>query len=72
MESPPEETLWRGYLERNSTRRVGDIAEALSGERLSGSSISRMKCRLSERLQAWRGRPLSGAYPYLTWTGPAW
>lgn len=65
MESPLEEALWRAYLEGISTRRVGDISEALAGEGLSASSISRLNGRLSERLQAWRERPLSGAYPYL-------
>lgn len=65
MESPLEEALWRAYLEGISTRRVGDIAEALAGEGLSASSVSRLNGRLSERLQAWRERPLSGAYPYL-------
>jgi transposase-like protein len=65
MESPLEEALLRAYLEGVSTRRVGDIAEALSGEGLSASSVSRLNGRLSERLQAWRERPLSGAYPYL-------
>lgn len=65
MESPLEEALWRAYLEGISTRRVGDIAEALGGEGLSASSVSRLNGRLSERLQAWRERPLSGAYPYL-------
>jgi putative transposase len=65
MESPLEEALWKAYLEGISTRRVTDVAEALGGEGLSASSISRLNGRLSERLQEWRERPLSGAYPYL-------
>jgi transposase-like protein len=65
MESPLEEALLRAYLEGVSTRRVGDIAEALTGEGLSASGISRMGGRLSERLQEWRERPLRGSYPYL-------
>jgi putative transposase len=65
MESPLEEALLRAYLEGVSTRRVGDIAEALSGEGISASTMSRLNGRLSERLQQWRERPLSGAYPYL-------
>ncbi len=65
MESPLEEALLRAYLEGISTRRVGDIAEALSGEGLSASTVSRLNGRLSEQLQEWRERPLSGAYPYL-------
>ena len=48
-----------------STSRVGDIAQALSGWRISASSIGRLNGRLSERLQAWRERPLSGTHPYL-------
>lgn len=65
MESPLEEALLRAYLEGVSTRRVGDLAEALGGEGLSASSISRLNGRLSERLREWRERALSGAYPYL-------
>jgi putative transposase len=65
MESPLEEALLRAYLEGVSTRRVGDIAEALAGEGISASTVSRLNGRLSERLQAWRERPLSGAYAYL-------
>jgi transposase-like protein len=41
MESPLEEALLRAYLEGVSTRRVGDIAQALGSEGLSASSISR-------------------------------
>jgi transposase-like protein len=44
---------------------VGDIAEALSGEGLSAATVSRLNGRLSERLQTWRERPFTGAYPYL-------
>jgi transposase-like protein len=44
---------------------VGDIAQALAGEGISASSISRLNGRLSERLQEWRERPLRGSYPYL-------
>lgn len=65
LESPLEEALLVAYLEGVSTRRVGDIAEALAGQGLSAASVSRLNERLSERLQAWRERPLSGAYPYL-------
>jgi putative transposase len=65
MESPLEEALLRAYLEGVSTRRVGDIAEALAGEGISAATVSRLNGRLSERLHAWRERPLSGAYPYL-------
>ncbi len=65
MESPLEEALLRAYLEGVSTRRVGDLAEALSGEGVSAGTISRLNGRLSERLQQWRERPLGAAYPYL-------
>lgn len=71
MESPLEEALWRAYLEGVSTRRVGDIAEALAGQGMSASTISRLNGRLSERLAEWRERPLSGEYPYLYLDGIA-
>jgi hypothetical protein len=61
MESPLEEALLRAYLEGVSTRRMGDIAEALAGEGISAATISRLNGRLSERLQEWRERPLSGS-----------
>ena len=38
LESPLEEALLRAYLEGISTRRVGDIAEALASEGLSAAS----------------------------------
>jgi transposase-like protein len=44
---------------------VGDIAEALAGEGISAATISRLNGRLSERLQEWRERPLSGTHRYL-------
>lgn len=65
MESPLEEALLRAYLEGVSTRRVGDIAEALAGEGISAATISRLNGRLSGRLQEWRERPLNGAHRYL-------
>lgn len=71
MESPLEEALWKAYLEGVSTRRVGDIAEALGAEGLSASTISRLNGRLSERLAEWRERPLGGEYPYLYLDGIA-
>ena len=65
MERPLETALEQAYLEGLSTRRVGDIARALSGGGLSASGVSRLNARLGERLKAWRERPLEGCFPYL-------
>ena len=65
MEQPLEGALERAYLEGLSTRRVGDIARALTGRGLSASGVSRLNARLGERLKEWRERPLKGSYPYL-------
>ena len=69
LESPLEEALLVAYLEGVRTRRVGDLAQALAGQGLSAASVSRLNGRLSERLAAWRERPLSGAYAYLSLDG---
>lgn len=71
MESPLEEALWRAYLEGVSTRRVSDIAEALSGQGVSAAAVSRLNGRLSERLEAWRARPIEGEHPYVYLDGIA-
>ena len=47
-----------------STRRVDQLVESL-GLRVSKSEVSRICSALDEHVEAFRGRPLEGAYPYL-------
>ena len=47
-----------------STRRVDQLVESL-GLRVSKSAVSRICSALDEHVEAFRGRPLEGAYPYL-------
>lgn len=46
-------------------RRVEDITEALWGERVSPSSISRLNEQIYERIDAWRERELAESYSYV-------
>jgi transposase-like protein len=46
------------------TRRVDQLVESL-GLRVSKSEVSRVCRALDEHVDAFRGRPLEGAYPYL-------
>lgn len=68
-ESSVEESLVEMYLAGVSVRRVEDITEALWGERVSPSSISRLNEQIYERIDEWRERPLSEKYPYVFMDG---
>jgi transposase-like protein len=47
-----------------STRKVDQVVESL-GLRISKSEVSRVCAGLDEQVEAFRGRPLEGRYPYL-------
>ncbi|WP_246173433.1 IS256 family transposase [Limnoglobus roseus] len=64
-QSSVEEALVEMYLAGVSTRRVEDITEALWGTRVSASTVSELNQKVYERIDAWRGRPIAGEYPYL-------
>ncbi len=68
-ESSVEESLVEMYLAGVSVRRVEDITEALWGERVSPSSISRLNEQIYERIDEWRQRPLAESYPYVFMDG---
>jgi len=57
--------LMEMYLQGVSTRKVAAITEELCGAGFSRSQVSALAGRLDAGLAAWRGRPLTGAYPYL-------
>src|SRR3954469_14038164 len=54
----------QAYVWGVSTRRVDQLVESL-GLRISKSEVSRIAGLLDEQVQAFRGRPLEGRYPYL-------
>jgi putative transposase len=53
------------YLAGVSTRRVDKLVRTLGIEGISKSEVSRLVASLDEVVEAYRGRPLDGAYPYL-------
>jgi putative transposase len=52
------------YVAGVSTRKVDQVVESL-GLRISKSEVSRICQGLDEQVDAFRGRPLEGRYPYL-------
>ncbi len=54
----------QAYVCGVSTRKVDQLVESL-GLRISRSEVSRISAGLDEQVEAFRGRPLEGAYPYL-------
>ena len=54
----------QAYVCGVSTRRVDQLVESL-GLRVSRSEVSRICAGLDEQVEAFRGRPLEGRYPYL-------
>jgi len=52
------------YVAGVSTRKVDKVVESL-GLRVSKSEVSRVCQGLDEQVEAFRGRPLEGRYPYL-------
>ena len=53
------------YVKGVSTRKVEEVVVALGLQGISESGVSRICRRLDEQLEALRGRPLLGCYPYL-------
>jgi putative transposase len=53
------------YVKGVSTRKVEDLVVALGLDGISKSEVSRICARLDAQVEAFRGRPLLGRYPYL-------
>jgi transposase-like protein len=53
------------YVSGASTRDVGGITEALVGERVSRSTVSRVTATLGEKVEQLRKAPITGPIPYL-------
>ena len=49
-----------------STRKVSDVVETLCGTKVSKSAVSELCKDLDEKVDAFRNRPLTGSYPFLT------
>lgn len=64
-ETSVEEALIEMYLAGVSVRRVEDITEALWGTKVSPGTISNLNKKAYTHIEAWRTRPLTGAYPYV-------
>jgi putative transposase len=64
-ESSVEEALIEMYLAGVSVRRIEDITEALWGEKVSPSTISELNKKVYVKIEEWRNRPLTNAYPYV-------
>ncbi len=77
-ESSVEEALIEMYLAGVSVRRVEDITEALWGTRVSPGTVSNLNKKIYARIEKWRNRPITDAFPYVyldgivlkrTWAG---
>jgi transposase-like protein len=64
-ETSVQEALVEMYLAGVSTRRVGDITEALWGLRVSSSTVSELNKKIYGQIEAWRNRPIQGQHPYV-------
>jgi putative transposase len=53
------------YVLGVSTRKVEELAQALGIDGISKSEVSRICARLDAQVEAFRGRPLLGRYPYV-------
>ena len=53
------------YVNGVSTRKVDRLVEALGLAGMSKDQVSRLCRALDQRVEAFRGRPLEGSYPYL-------
>ncbi len=57
--------LTEAYVAGVSHRKASELTEALLGERVSRSTVSRVVERLDEQVAALRRAPIEGEHPYL-------
>jgi putative transposase len=60
-----DEMMVEAYVSGVSQRKMADVTEALMGERVGRSTVSRVAKRLDEAVQELRSAPIEGAHPYL-------
>ena len=57
--------IQEAYVHGVSTRSVDDLVKAMGAGGMSKSQVSRLCAEIDERVNAFLGRPLEGAWPYL-------
>jgi len=60
-----DEGIVAAYVSGASTRDIGEITQALVGERVGRSTVSRVTKSLSEKVEGLRKAPIAGSVPYL-------
>jgi transposase-like protein len=60
-----DEMMVEAYVSGVSQRKMADVTEALMGERVGRSTVSRVARRLDDAVQELRRAPIEGAHPYL-------
>jgi len=60
-----DEMMVEAYVSGVSQRKMGDVTEALTGERVGRATVSRVAKRLDETVQELRRVPIEGPHPYL-------
>jgi transposase-like protein len=60
-----DEMMVEAYVSGVSQRKMADVTEALMGERVGRSTVSRVAKRLDDAVQELRRAPIEGAHPYL-------
>ena len=60
-----DDMIVEAYVGGVSQRKMGDVTEALMGERVGRSTVSRTAKRLEEAVDNLRNQPIEDAHPYL-------
>ncbi len=60
-----DDMIVEAYVSGVSQRKMGDVTEALMGERVGRSTVSRVAKRLDEAVEGLRRAPIEGPHPYL-------
>ena len=60
-----DEMMVEAYVSGVSQRKMGDVTEALMGERVGRSTVSRVAKRLDEAVAELKRMPIEGPHPYL-------
>jgi transposase-like protein len=60
-----DDMIAEAYVGGVSQRKMGDVTEALMGERVGRSTVSRVAKRLDQAVDELRKQPMEGSHPYL-------
>ena len=60
-----DEMMVEAYVSGVSQRKMGDVTEALLGERVGRSTVRLVAKRLDGAVEALRSAPIEGPHPYL-------